>query len=392
MKDKQTFFIWCGLGLSGGASLDLLFFNISYLSSFLSLALLIIFSIMIYNQSTAVGVTDKEESIDSSHEALIESTFHQIEQLLTQQVNIFETEVNRAKGLVGDAVNGMSESFKYLQSLSIEQQGMISDIINNQKDIDDNGTTLQSFVLSSNDTLEDFVTVIITTSKQSLECMSYTDEMSKQLEGIFKLLEQVEGLASQTNLLALNAAIEAARAGEAGRGFAVVANEVRALSVNSTQLNNDIRKEISQAQETIKGLRQSVEVMASADLTSTLQSKDKVSVMVEHVGKMNEHTNVIMDNIAHLAPRMDDTVATAVRSLQFEDLTNQMLSSLNNNIAAIHSISKELKAFDLEKGDVYQQLLHIQQQCTNIVETVEYDDRNRNVAQSSMDEGDIDLF
>jgi len=216
--------------------------------------------------------------------------------------------------------------------------------------------------------------------------------MSKQLGGIFKLLEQVEGLASQTNLLALNAAIEAARAGEAGRGFAVVANEVRALSVNSTQLNNDIRAEISTAQETISNLRQSVEVMASSDLTSTLEAKDKVSGMVDHVGKMNDHTNKVIDDIAELSPRMDDTVATAVRSLQFEDLTYQTLTSLKNNIAAIYSLSDELSGFELKNGDVEQQLQHIEQQCKIIFENVEHEDRNRNVAQSSMEEGEIDLF
>jgi methyl-accepting chemotaxis protein len=200
---------------------------------------------------------------------------------------------------------GISDSFKYLKSLSDEQQDILNAAIGNRKGtLDEEGTTIESFVHDSSETLDTFVQVIITTSKQSLEAMSFTEDMSKQLEGVFSLLGQVESLASQTNLLALNAAIEAARAGDAGRGFAVVASEVRALSFNSTELNNDIREEISSAQTIIEKLKNSVQVMASADMTATLEAKSRVSTMVEHVGESNSKTNAIIKELAGLSPKI----------------------------------------------------------------------------------------
>jgi len=81
--------------------------------------------------------------------------------------------------------------------------------------------------------------------------MAFTDEMVKQFDSVFALLEQVERIATQTNLLALNAAIEAARAGEAGRGFAVVAMKLDRFPVSSTELNENIRREINLAKGTI---------------------------------------------------------------------------------------------------------------------------------------------
>jgi methyl-accepting chemotaxis protein len=253
--------------------------------------------------------------------------------------------------------------------------------------------TLEKFFSDSANTLESFVEVIINTSKQSLETMSFTDQMVQQFDGIFNLLAQVESLASQTNLLALNAAIEAARAGDAGRGFAVVANEVRSLSVNSTELNNDIRSEIANAKETIEKLRNSVELMASADMTSTLEAKDRVSVMMKHVQDMNHQSHQIVEELALISPKITEAVGVAVRSLQFEDLTYQSLDSLDYNFTHLHQIADEISLFKISSdNDATIKLQVLKESCSAIIEKTKSVNDKRSVSQSSMDEGEIDLF
>jgi len=394
MSSLRLPLLFTGFGLSLLIGINALFIQITAISTVAALMAIVIFIILIkehHNSNAHVsGKQTEGELIDVD---TIQYTFVQMNTLISKQIEIVETELERVSNLVRDAVGGISESFKYLQNLSAEQQEMINTIISNNKNIgDDEATTLESFVNDSSNTLDDFVGVIIKTSKQSLETMGYTDEMVKQLEGIFKLLEQVENIASQTNLLALNAAIEAARAGDAGRGFAVVANEVRSLSVSSTELNDDIRTEISLAQSIIDKLRTSVEEMASADMTSTLAAKDKVSLMVEHVGNVNRETNQVVEGLANLAPQIADTVATGVRSLQFEDLTFQTLASLKDNLVAIDALGQQLTNFDKNKPNCAEQLLVIQQQCESIIAHTKDADSNRSVSQSSMDEGDVDLF
>lgn len=384
-----------GLLIVGLVLIDLLFFQISYLSTTLTLLLSIIL-ILLYRYSILSEITSGESCLDDSqqtHDKEIKLTLTKIANLLSQQMEIVDTEVDRASVLIEEATTGISDSFKYLKSLSDEQQDMLNAAIGNrQGTLDEEGTTIESFVHDSSETLDTFVQVIITTSKQSLEAMSFTEDMSKQLEGIFSLLGQVESLASQTNLLALNAAIEAARAGDAGRGFAVVASEVRALSFNSTELNNDIREEISSAQTIIEKLKNSVQVMASADMTATLEAKSRVSTMVEHVGESNSKTNAIIKELAGLSPKIAETVAIGVRSLQFEDLTRQALLSLKSNTRTISALNQTLVGFEISKGNTYQELQALQHQCQAFIEQSQYDNKRRSVSQSSMDEGDVELF
>jgi len=395
MQNKQSLLLWGGIVLVIAILVDLLFLQLKEFSVISTLLLMTVFAFLIKenNKVKLIHIADREIGSKSSTDQDIEQTLTSIASLLDQQMNIIDTEVDRASALIRDAVTGIADSFKYLKNLSEEQQQMLNTVISHQQGIsDDNTMTIESFVHDSSETLEDFVQVIISTSKQSLEAMSFTNEMSQQLEGIFSLLGQVEGLASQTNLLALNAAIEAARAGDAGRGFAVVANEVRALSVNSTELNNDIRKEISKAQAIIERLRGSVETMASADMTSTLEAKNRVSEMVEHVGDVNNKTQKVVEELTLLSPKINETVEIGVRSLQFEDLAHQTLVSLKSNTETINLLFQEMNQFDIHQGDSAEQLQILQQKCQQLIQKADYVNENRSVSQNSMDEGEVELF
>ena len=348
---------------------------------------------LILEKSSISSSSAKEPQIPDIDNELIHNVVFELQQFLQQEIQVIEAELNRTKLLIEEAVCGMSNSFKDMQSLTDEQQSMIHQLINNSHSFAGGEGTLEDFVMDSDKTLDDFVNVIVNTSKQSLETMNYTDEMVTQFDGIFNILSQVESLASQTNLLALNAAIEAARAGDAGRGFAVVANEVRSLSVDSTELNQEIRNEINQAKDTIANLRQSVEIMASADMTSTLEAKDKMSVMMKHVDKLNQYTNSSVDKLSNLSPKLTDAVATGVRSLQFEDLTRQSLHSLELNVESILSISKVLADFENKpSSDVHQQLISLKDKCQAVYQETHLAESKRSVKQLNMDEGDIDLF
>ncbi len=365
----------------------------NYLSLSLAACLLVIFIVQLKQREKSVTLPSAKRLFNPEDIQQVEASFQQISLLLAKQMNIVDTEVNRANTLVGSAVGDISNSFKYLSELSELQQSLINKVVLNINNAENSeASVIGAFVDNTNESLQNFVEVIINTSKTSLETLSYTDEMIAQFDSIFALLGQVESLASQTNLLALNAAIEAARAGDAGRGFAVVANEVRALSISSTALNDDIREKISGTQNIISQLRTSVEIMASADMTPTLQAKDKVGEMIDYMSKANIDTNRVINELSLITPQISEHVGNAVRSLQFEDLTNQTLASIQNNINSVRSLNCLLNGLELTPNCAEEQLMSLQIKCQEILTATQSHDETRSVSQMTMEEGEVELF
>jgi len=376
-----------------------LLLSLPFLTVFLALAIALqkIFCIRFLLTNTTNSTYDVPKVFGKTNTPQVEAEIvidmlDEIKQLIEQEISVVSKEHIRVSQLIQSAVMELTQSFKALKSLSHEQQHLVESAFSiNDDGLENNKNSLATFIRESNQSIENFVQVIIETNQQSKETVAHTDEMVNKLNGVFSLLEQVESIANQTNLLALNAAIEAARAGDAGRGFAVVANEVRSLSESSTELNNDIRAEISQAQETITNLRKSVEAMTSLDVTSTLQAKEKVQGIVRHISNINEDTQTAVGRLAEISPQIDENTGIGIRSLQFEDLTYQTIDSLSSNIKNLSILSEYIQKLD-SGSDISIQLKRLKEECQRIIAESKQANEVRTVSQSSMDEGDVLLF
>lgn len=385
--------IFSGIAISCALLIESLVLRLNYFSAALTLGLLSIFVWQLRHREWENNSRVQNTEFSSDNIQQLHDSFKDMSCLLAKEVSIVDNEVNRANTFVGSAVLDIATSFKSLQSLCDAQQTLISQVLaNSVLKQGDEESAIESFIQQTNSTLEGFVEIIVSTSKKSLETLSYTDEMIAQFDSIFSLLGQVENLANQTNLLALNAAIEAARAGEAGRGFAVVANEVRELSISSTELNEDIRNKISGAQGIISQLRTSVESMASADMTPTLKAKEKVGEMIEYMVNSNLESSGAMQQLSQITPQISSHVSSAIRSLQFEDLTNQTLTSVKSNLASVETLSQILDELKVSPESLAEQLVYLQAKCDEIVNKTEDKDVRRSVAQVTMEEGEVELF
>jgi len=260
---------------------------------------------------------------------------------VSNEIDGSRQQINRARDLIREAVAGLGSSFETMNRTSQQQHGVMTRIVKRTGDDAADGVDVSRFTHHASERMEQLVEALEQVSGQSNLTVTHIDDMAGHMDGIFSLLEDVKSIADQTNLLALNAAIEAARAGEAGRGFAVVADEVRNLSERSTTLNEQIRKLAHNSREAISKVRETVSQMATRDMNRSRQARNEAAAMLENVTRINARISQGVQEISACGRTIDDSVAEAVRALQFEDIATQALSGAHVHLDRLVAINQE---------------------------------------------------
>jgi methyl-accepting chemotaxis protein len=146
----------------------------------------------------------------------------------------------------------------------------------------------------------------------ALEVSQMADVIAKlgqESEHVSGIVNTIRDIAEQTNLLALNAAIEAARAGEQGRGFAVVADEVRTLSVRTSQAT----REISQVIHTIGHETDAAVARMRTTVTQVQLGVEYSHNAAESLSRIRDASTHTSERIHEIARAMENQLTEANR-------------------------------------------------------------------------------
>ncbi|WP_018873523.1 methyl-accepting chemotaxis protein [Thioalkalivibrio sp. ALJ16] len=313
----------------------------------------------------------------------------EIDQAMHFELEQLEAEIRRQRDLIAAAVQDLGNSFGEMHEIVGRQMElMTSDLAarNGEEESLSQAEIIRELTEKSDETLQMFIDTLVEISRQSVESAHHIEDMSEHMNGVFKLLDSAGAIAGQTNLLALNASIEAARAGEAGRGFSVVADEVRSLSQRSATFHDDIRAQIDQARESIRKVHGTVHDMASRDMSDSMGEKDRITRLFQYAQRATDEMEIRVREEAELSERMNRAVATAVRSLQFEDIARQSLGTAEEairHLQELQGILHEARANE-DAGAMAERVREWRDQRRK--------SHHRAVEQQDMGSGEVELF
>lgn len=253
-------------------------------------------------------------------------------------LSALEHSIRGANSELAGSFSGLGEKTSQINRQISEVLTVVTGASDTSADSNDAVVTVETFAGEVSDILAQYVELLIDVSEKSVQAVHHIGDMVQELEHMFSLLNQIRTIAEQTNLLALNAAIEAARAGEAGRGFAVVADEVRKLSQSTNTLSDQIRHRAETAKSTITEVKDIVGAIASLDLNNAINAKGRVDGMLKGLEEMNHTISDTMSRLTRLNEGINQDTNRAVRALQFEDFSSQVIGEINRSVANLEGL------------------------------------------------------
>lgn len=320
----------------------------------------------------------------------------EVDELIKGEISELREMVHQTLGLISNAVSDLQNSFSGMLAESETQQGLVNNLMqgsdSNQAAGGEKHIDINDFLRDNSILLSENVERLITMGKNSVEVAHQVDDLSTQMDGIFTLLDSANSIARQTNLLALNAAIEAARAGEAGRGFAVVAQEIRKLSQDSAQFNDEIRDQVQQSQRIFTTTREIVGRMAAQDMSTSINAKGTMDEMSEKVQELNAMVASGIDEIGTVVDRLRENVNAGLRLLQFEDIARQVLERADKRIDFLERFAAELHQLPLAQNDETGDEVEAAKTRLEALRSEVADAAHRAVSQQDMDAGELEFF
>ncbi len=309
--------------------------------------------------------------------------------LLAEEAAAVRQGIGRVKSLVADAVVSLEGAFRSLHEHTEGQARLVGELVSSVQDAtvggeEDERLSVQAFAAETSEVLQYLVDLLVQVSKQSIEVVYRIDDMVREMDAIFGLVDEVKVIASQTNLLALNAAIEAARAGEHGRGFAVVADEVRNLSQHSHRFNEQIREAVHKTRESVDAVKGIIGEVASRDMNVAIAAKDRVDRMLAQIEALNRAMGEGLERVGGINEGIREQVGVAVRALQFEDIARQALEHGERRLRRLEALERVLAELPADPRRAREALAELRAAWR--------EEAAEPARQDAMDAGEVELF
>jgi len=121
--------------------------------------------------------------------------------------------------------------------------------------------------------------------------------------------------------------------------------------------------------------------------------RENIKLMTNSISQLHSQAEQSSKDLLDITAQQNNAVSTGIRALQFEDLTFQILCSIKQNTQTIAELSEDIPVLctHLTKNDLHS-LLTLKQKLIDINTESKHRNNTKSVEQTSMEEGDVELF
>ncbi|OQY22622.1 MAG: hypothetical protein B6I37_06830 [Desulfobacteraceae bacterium 4572_35.2] len=324
----------------------------------------------------------------------MQSVFEYLDQELAGQFRDARQENGQVQEILADAISKLVESFTQLeQDTSRQLEVAVKLSGSGAKQEHGEEVSFANLFLSIENVMQKLLDATIDGSAKSEQVAQETMKARQEFQTVLGMLSEVKKIADQTNLLAINAAVEAARAGAAGRGFAVVAEEVRNLSIRSNRFSEQIDESLQSISRLLDHVEMSIHDLAKQSDQLVQDERENIKMVMGDAQGYYELVDSSAQQISELASNVSRQVGYAVTSMQFQDMSTQIIDTVSKRLVAAEELLNSLVALTTStdsngSSDSSEQLLQLLNSAKDLVQQSHHNP----VSQKSMDEGEIELF
>ncbi|MGQ0587627.1 MAG: methyl-accepting chemotaxis protein [Gammaproteobacteria bacterium] len=245
-------------------------------------------------------------------------------------------ELDRSRRLIREAVVQLNGSFRSMEEQSRQQRTMISCLV---EDDGAGSAGVRQFADTAATLMERLTQTLTDDSRESVRTVQLIGEMVRQIEEVFELLGELKGISDQAAKITSDAVSPTIT--DHRNALRLFAYDVRNLSSRSTSMYERIHSLTSSTKAIVDRIRHRVEDSAERGMNVSVEARARADEVINQVVAINRSLVSGMGLVSDCGTQIRQDVTNAVRSLQFEDITNQAMTAASVHIDRLRAINQD---------------------------------------------------
>jgi hypothetical protein len=249
---------------------------------------------------------------------------------------VLSAQLRETAAQVEQAVVEVCGNFETIAARTQASVTRTTSFLGNQGSGQDKRVDIETLVENSRETVETLLDRLGRASDKSASAIDKLREVERARARIVNAVAGLARIAAGNTILAVNARIQAASLGRAGAGIAALSNEISAHAQEAGGIAKLVVAISNELSIVVGSAMADLEETASADRISLQTSREDAGRTMSQFRTALDSTREFIGAMVTEGETLSADIFGAVRSLQFQDRTNQRISHVTEEIDRMH--------------------------------------------------------